>query len=194
VPYIFVRAERAVVVTVDAAGLRQLWNDHVVLTRRFILAAEAGEPASVTTALGSLMKNQEALGAALGKPFGQKAMNAVAILLQEHITDLGAYTFARFAKDDEAAQAALILLGNNAKRISTALAALNPKWPADVVLKLLSEHLAHTKAEVDSRVLGDLVGDAGAYQAAVANAVMIADALAAGMPQSAPPSTVPAAS
>jgi len=194
VPYFFTRPTVTTAVTVDATKLRHLWNDHVVRTRQFILAVEAGEPTSVTAALDSLMKNQEALGVALGKPFGQKAANAIAILLQEHITNLGAYTFVRFAKDDEAAQAALVLLGNNAKRISTALAALNPKWPADVVLKLLLEHLDHTKAEVDSRVLGDLVGDAGAYQAALANAVMIADALAAGIPQSAPPSTVPGAS
>ena len=50
-------------------GMRDLWADHVVWTRAFIVAAVADDP-SASSALDRLMRNQEELGSAIAPYFG----------------------------------------------------------------------------------------------------------------------------
>src|SRR5688500_2164954 len=69
-------------------GMRELWSDHVVWTRAYIVAAVADDP-SASTALSRLMKNQEDLGAAMAPYYGQEAGTRLTQLLKDHISIAG---------------------------------------------------------------------------------------------------------
>src|SRR4029079_10454218 len=67
------------------ADMRKLWTDHVVWTRDYIIAELADRP-DVTTAAKRLMKNQEDIGAAIGKFYGASAGKQLTTLLKAHIS------------------------------------------------------------------------------------------------------------
>src|SRR5687767_10952166 len=69
-------------------NMRELWADHVVWTRAYIVAAVAGD-ASSASALDRLMKNQEDLGNAIAPYYGAPAGARLTQLLKEHISVAG---------------------------------------------------------------------------------------------------------
>src|ERR1051326_995978 len=75
-----------------AANLRQdmrkLWTDHVVWTRDYIIAAVGDQP-DAPAALNRLMKNQDEIGRAVAKFYGDSAGQQLTTLLKEHIAIAG---------------------------------------------------------------------------------------------------------
>jgi hypothetical protein len=61
-------------------GMRDLWADHVVWTRAYIVAAVANDPGA-TSALERLMRNQEELGGAIAPYYGAAAGARLTTLL-----------------------------------------------------------------------------------------------------------------
>src|SRR5438034_9420240 len=77
----------------DAAAMlkqdmRKLWTDHVVWTRDYIIAATEKQP-DAPSALNRLMKNQEDLGNAVAKYYGDAAGRQLTTLLKDHIAIAG---------------------------------------------------------------------------------------------------------
>jgi hypothetical protein len=67
--------------------MRELWTDHVVWTRDYIIAAAAEAP-DQQAAADRLMKNQEDIGAAVAVYYGKPAGDKLTELLKQHISPL----------------------------------------------------------------------------------------------------------
>jgi hypothetical protein len=65
-------------------SMRELWEDHVVYTRNFIISAAAGLPDTAAVA-ERLMRNQDEIGAAIRPYYGDAAGTQLATLLRNHI-------------------------------------------------------------------------------------------------------------
>src|ERR671926_878378 len=63
--------------------MRKLWTDHVVWTRDYIIAAIADAP-DAPSALDRLMKNQDDIGNAVAKFYGDAAGKQLTTLLKDH--------------------------------------------------------------------------------------------------------------
>ncbi|HET9831448.1 MAG TPA: hypothetical protein VFP91_07055 [Vicinamibacterales bacterium] len=68
--------------------MRKLWTDHVVWTRDYIIAAVDNKP-DASAALNRLMKNQDDIGASVGKYYGAANGQKLTSLLKEHIAQAG---------------------------------------------------------------------------------------------------------
>jgi len=65
--------------------MRKLWTDHVVWTRVYVIAAVGQQP-DAQAAANRLMKNQEDIGTAVAKFYGEAAGRQLTTLLKEHIS------------------------------------------------------------------------------------------------------------
>jgi len=64
--------------------MRELWSDHIVYTRNFIVSAVAAQP-DTAEALQRLMRNQDEIGEAVKPYYGDAAGTQLASLLRNHI-------------------------------------------------------------------------------------------------------------
>jgi len=64
--------------------MRELWSDHIVYTRNFIVSAAAGLP-DTAEASQRLMRNQDEIGEAIKPYYGDAAGSQLASLLRTHI-------------------------------------------------------------------------------------------------------------
>ena len=64
--------------------MRELWSDHVVYTREFIVSATAGQ-ADTAEVLQRLLRNQDEIGEAVKPYYGDAAGTQLASLLRNHI-------------------------------------------------------------------------------------------------------------
>jgi hypothetical protein len=177
-------AVRPAVETASAAALkrdmRKLWTDHVVWTRGYIIAAVGDHPEAQVTAT-RLMKNQDDLGAAVGKYYGAAAGKQLTTLLKEHITI--AVDVIKHAKAGNKAgqQQADAKWQQNATEIADFLAKANPNWPRATLVSMMTKHLSTTTDEVVARLTKNWEADVKAYDAVYDHILMMADALADGI-------------
>jgi hypothetical protein len=85
-------------VTMLKQDMRKLWTDHVVWTRDYIIAATEKQPAA-PAALNRLMKNQDDIGSAVAKYYGDAAGRQLTTLLKDHIAIAGDIVKAAMAGD-----------------------------------------------------------------------------------------------
>src|ERR1041384_4204118 len=85
--------------------MRKLWTDHVVWTRDYIIAATEKQP-DAPAALNRLMKNQDDIGNAVAKYYGDAAGRQLTTLLKEHIVIAGDIVKAAMAGDKAGQKAA----------------------------------------------------------------------------------------
>src|SRR2546430_17596585 len=64
--------------------MRELWNDHIVYTRNFIVSAAAGT-ADTAEVAQRLLRNQDEIGEAIKPYYGDQAGTQPASLLRNHI-------------------------------------------------------------------------------------------------------------
>ena len=71
--------------------MRQLWEDHIVWTRQFIVSAatESGNLADIGPTADRLLANQTDIGNALKPFYGDAAGEQVTALLRDHILIAG---------------------------------------------------------------------------------------------------------
>jgi len=165
--------------------MRELWTDHVVWTRNYIIDA-IGESPSTQKVAARLLKNQEDIGHALAQFYGNATGQAVTDLLKEHIliaVDL--ITAAKLDNTDEYKQLDK-KWHDNADQIAKALSDLNPNWPYDVVQKMLYEHLALTTDEVVAQLKKDDAKDIAAFDKVIKEIWNMADVLTKGILQQFP--------
>src|SRR5256885_1026239 len=67
---------------------RKLWHEHVALTREYLLKAAANQP-SAKPALQRLLHNQDDIGNAFKRYYGNAKGNQLTALLKEHILIAG---------------------------------------------------------------------------------------------------------
>ncbi len=161
-------------------AMRDLWADHVIWTRNYIIAAASDSP-DAQAAANRLLANQDHIGQAIVPYYGQAAGTKLSGLLRDHI--LIAVDLVAAAKANDQAR-----LGDadrrwhaNAADIATFLSGANPNWPREAVLSMMNEHLALTTQEATARLKNDWNGDVATFDKIFDQAMMMADALTDGI-------------
>lgn len=160
--------------------MRQLWSDHVIWTRDYIVAAVGDQP-DAQAAATRLLKNQDDIGAAIAAYYGKPAGDKLTALLKEHITI--AVDIIKFAKagDKASQQQADAKWKKNAEDIADFLAKANPNWPRATLVDMMNRHLSTTTDEVVARLTKNWDADVKAFDAVYAHILMMADLLSDGI-------------
>jgi hypothetical protein len=160
--------------------MRKLWTDHVVWTRDYIVAAVADQPGAEASA-NRLLKNQDDIGNAVAKFYGDAAGKQLTTLLKEHITIAVDVVKAAKAGDKAGLQQADGRWQKNGEQIADFLSKANPHWPRATLAGMMKMHLSTTTNEVVARLNKDWEGDVRAYDAVYDHILQMADALADGI-------------
>jgi hypothetical protein len=157
-------------------AMRQLWNDHGVWTREYVVAALSSAP-NTTIVANRLFRNQEDIGNAVAGFYGADAGKALTALLKDHIKVAAAVVTAaskgekvEFAKQNK-------LWHKNADDIAAFLSKANPHLTQKGVQKMMYDHLALLTANVTARLKKDWEKDVKSYDVYRAQLNHMADAL-----------------
>jgi hypothetical protein len=161
-------------------AMRKLWADHVLWTRQYIVSSVLNDP-SAQAASVRLLRNQEDIGNAIAPYYGSAAGAKLTDLLKQHI--LIAVDLVTAAKAGDAAKQADAdrRWHQNAADIATFLSTANPNWPRQTLLDMLNRHLALTTQEAVNRLQQKWNDDVSNFDAIFSQAMMMADALSAGV-------------
>jgi len=160
--------------------LRKVWTDHVMWTRDYIIAATEKQP-DAPSALNRLMKNQDDIGKAVAKYYGDGAGRQLTTLLKDHIAIAGDIVKAALAGDKAGQKAADDRWHQNATQIADFLSKANPNWPRATLLDMMNTHLSTTATELTARLNKDWEGDVRAFDAVYDHILHMSDALADGI-------------
>src|SRR4029450_210850 len=160
--------------------MRKLWTDHVVWTRDYIMAATQKQP-DAPAALTRLMKNQDDIGNAVAKFYGNGAGQQLTTLLKDHIAIAGDIVKAAMAGDTAGQKGGDERWHQNALQIAEFLSKANPNWPRAVLLDMMNKHLSTTTTELVARLNKDWDGDVKAFDAVYDHILHMSDALSDGI-------------
>jgi hypothetical protein len=161
--------------------MRKLWEDHVTWTRLAIVTFADGSAGFGATA-GRLLQNQTDIGDAIKPFFGDAAGTQLTSLLHDHITIAVELLQAAKAGDTAAFNDANTRWYANANQIADFLAAANPRfWPQDVMRADMKTHLDQTLAEASHELGGDYADSVTDYEAIHLHILDMADLLSSGI-------------
>jgi len=160
--------------------MRKLWTDHVVWTRDYIIAAVGDQP-DAQAAANRLMKNQDDIGGAVAKYYGDAAGRQLTSLLKQHISIAVDLIKAAKAGDKAAQQQADAKWQKNGEEIADFLSKANPNWPRATLADMMKKHLSTTTDEVVARLGKKWDDDARAFDAVYDHILHMSDALADGI-------------
>lgn len=164
-------------------GQRELWSDHVMYTRFFLVLAIADLPGTGEIA-ARLLANQREIGDSVKPVFGEEAGEQLGTLLEEHIGIAVELVTAAKAGDEDAQKDASERWTANANAIARLLAGAAPGvWPEAVLAETLRMHLEITLEEAVARLEGDWQADVDAYDGVVEMIYEMADVLSTGVIQ-----------
>ena len=144
--------------------MRELWTDHVVWTRQYIVDAAADLP-SLSFSEKRLMRNQEDIGTALVPFYGRSSANKLTALLKEHIKQAGELIGAAKKGNMKLYNLTDEKWHKNAKEISTFLSKANPHITEEDMTAEMFEHLKLTADEAGARIKKNWAEDVTAYDA-----------------------------
>jgi hypothetical protein len=165
-------------------AMRQLWEDHIVWTRQYIVSAATvpGDLADIGPTADRLLANQADIGDALRPFYGDAAGDAVTALLRDHILTAAQLIGAAKAGDAAGVDAAAAAWYANGDDIATALNGLNPKnWQLAEMKAHMKDHLDLTLEEAVARLEGRYADDIAAYDEIHAQILAMADMLSDGI-------------
>lgn len=139
-------------------AMGKLWVDHVIWTRQFIVSSVAGL-GDVEAITQRLLKNQDDIGAAVAKYYGQDAGDQLAKLLKEHIIIAGDIVNAAIAKNNAKVKSLDNKWHVNAVDIAEFLSKANSNWPKQALIEMLNKHLELTTKELQLRLAGNWNAD-----------------------------------
>jgi hypothetical protein len=143
-------------------AMRQLWEDHLVYTRNYIISAVAGLP-GVDAIAARLLRNQDDIGRAIAPYYGDAAGKALAALLRDHILIATEVVGAAKAGDEQQIAEAQAKWSGNGKDIAAFLSEANPNWLKADLEEMLQVHLDITTSEVVGRLQQDWEADIRSY-------------------------------
>lgn len=166
-------------------GMRDLWADHVIWTRQYIVSTVADLP-DAQSAADRLLANQEHIGQAIVPYYGQAAGDKLTALLKDHILIAVDLVAAAKANDQAKLQNADRRWHDNAADIATFLSGANPAWSRDAVQSMMNDHLRLTTREAVARLNRNWSEDASTFDQIFDQAMMMADTLTHGIIQQFP--------
>ena len=161
-------------------AMRQLWEEHLVYTRNYIISALANLPDGDAVAT-RLLKNQDDIGAAIKPYYGDAAGKKLSALLRDHILIATEVVGAAKAGDKQKLGNAQKKWSANGNDIAAFLSGANPNWPRNDLDAMLQKHLELTTGEVVGRLTQDWALDIRSYDAGHAHMLMFADMLTDGI-------------
>ena len=162
-------------------AMRKLWEDHIILTRVFIISAAADLP-DKAAATDRLLQNQVDIGNAIKPYYGDAAGDKLTTLLKEHITTAAEIVTAAKAGGKAKQDDATKRWSASADQIADFLSNANPKnWPQAEMRKMMRDHLNLTTEEVVARLQGNWAADIAAFDKAHEQILHMADMLTAGI-------------
>ena len=160
--------------------MRKLWTDHVVWTRAYVVAALGDQP-DAQAAAARLLKNQEDIGKAVAKFYGDAAGQQLTTLLKEHITIAVDLVKAAKTGDKSGQQQADSRWQQNAVQSAEFLSKANPNWPRATLVDMMNMHLSTTTTEVVARLNKNWEEDVRAFDVVYDHILKMSDALAEGI-------------
>lgn len=161
-------------------AMRQLWEEHIVYTRNYIISDLADLPDKDAVAQ-RLLRNQDDIGNAIKPYYGDEAGNKLSALLRDHIMVATEVVTAAKGGDKAQLAAAQEKWTANGKEIAGFLSSANPNWPRATLEEMLQKHLDLTSGEVVGRLNKDWAADIKAYDEGHAHMLMFADTLTEGI-------------
>jgi hypothetical protein len=161
-------------------NMRQLWTDHTVWTRLYIIESLNNSSASGEAAT-RLLKNQEDIGNAIKPVYGDAAGTQLTSLLKVHILTAVAIVNDVKAKNTSAQAIDESMWTRNADDIAGFLAGANPNWPLPVLKDMMHMHLSTTKDELVARYTRDYQADVKAWDVVYDHILKMSDALSDGI-------------
>lgn len=161
-------------------SMRQLWEEHIVYTRNFIISA-LGDLGDADKVAERLLRNQDDIGDAIKPVYGEEAGKKLSSLLRDHILIAADIVKAAKTGDNDGVAKGEARWHANADEIAAFLSGANPRWPKATLTDMLYKHLDFTTTEVVSRVKKDWPADIEAYDKGHAHMLMFADALTNGI-------------
>jgi prophage DNA circulation protein len=162
-------------------AMRQLWEDHIVWTRLYIVSAAAGLP-DADQAAQRLLRNQTDIGDAIKPYYGDAAGTQLTALLRGHILTAAKLVGAAKGGDTTAVNAASVAWYANADSIARFLSSANPRsWPTATLQATMKMHLDLTLKEATARLRGDWGADIAAYDEVHRHILQMADVLSDGI-------------
>ncbi len=160
--------------------LRKLWTDHVIWMRGFIVSAAADLP-DAQAASERLQRNQEEIGAFVGRYYGRSMGDQLTALLKEHVWSTVEFLRATKAGDEGAQSRAEERGQRNAAQTADLLSRSNPNWSRGRLNDLLTDRLMHVRDEIDGRINGKWTADVKAFDDSHKLALRLADAFSDGI-------------
>ncbi|HEX2978146.1 MAG TPA: hypothetical protein VHO47_03440 [Candidatus Babeliales bacterium] len=140
-------------------AMTQLWSDHGIWTRIYIIEALNNAPGKEAAA-DRLMKNQDDIGNAIAQFYGEDAGKKMTALLKNHIKIAVDIVDAAKANNQQKLKANDNLWHSNADDIALFLRNANPgNWKFKPLQTMLYDHLKLTTNEVLARLKKDWSGD-----------------------------------
>ena len=161
-------------------SLHDLWLEHIVWTRQYVVAAAADQP-DASFAAERLLKNQEDIGNAIKPFYGDQAGSQLTSQLKDHITIAVDLLEAAKSGNSTALEEIEKKWYANANEIATLLSAANPNWTKEDMLSMLNEHLSLTKTEAVARLTGDYATDVTTFDALYKHAISMGDEFTVGI-------------
>ena len=162
-------------------AMRQLWEDHIVWTRLYIVSAAAGLP-DEGAAAQRLLRNQADIGDAIKPFYGDAAGTRLTALLRGHILTAAKLVGAAKTGDTATVRTASAAWYANADSIATFLGSANPRsWPVAALRSAMRMHLDLTLKEATARLQGDWAADIAAYDEVHQHILQMADVLSDGI-------------
>jgi hypothetical protein len=160
--------------------MRDLWVDHIVWTRQFIVDSASDLP-SVNETTHRLLNNQEDIGNAIKPFYGNDAGNKLTDLLKQHILIAADLVKAAKVGNQTAVADANNRWAQNANDIAHFLSNANPNWSEQDLRNMLYSHMNATKAEAVARLQGNYKDDIAAFDKVHKQAMQMADQLSLGI-------------
>ena len=161
-------------------AMHDLWVEHVVWTRQYIVAAASDSP-DAPYAAERLLENQDQIGDAIKPLYGDEAGNKLTSLLKDHILIAVDLLEAAKVGDTAAVEETEEKWYENGDDIATFLSEANPNWTREEMVSMINEHLSLTKTEAVARLTGDYSTDVTTFDALYVHAVSMADAFTSGI-------------
>ena len=162
-------------------NMRKLWEDHVNLTRFFIISTISDLPDQDETAQ-RLIQNQNEIGNSIKPFYGDAAGDQLAELLREHALVTATMLQAARKADASSFEEAVEHWYENAEEVAELLFDLNPEnWPLRKTRPIMRAYLDLTLEQALARWNGDFEKDIEAYDKVHTHALEIADMLSEGI-------------
>jgi hypothetical protein len=163
------------------ADMRQLWEEHIVYTRLFIVSFAADLP-DLQATTERLLANQTDIGDAVKPYYGEEGGAALTELLREHILDAANLLTAAKSGDTAGFDEAKVAWYDNANRIALFLNRANPdNWPREATQHHMTMHLDLTLDEAAHQLGGDYVQSIADYDAVHLAILEMSDYLSQGI-------------